>query len=40
VRIVFPDEAMARRERRPLLDAGARVFYTDPSTGGLVEVAD
>jgi hypothetical protein len=40
VRIVFPYEAMARRERRPLLDAGARVFYTDPSTGGLVEVAD
>lgn len=27
VRITFPEEWMARQEKRPLLDAGARVFY-------------
>jgi len=40
VRIVFPAEDMARRERRPLKDAGAEVFYQDAGTGRLVEIAD
>jgi hypothetical protein len=40
VRIVFPDEWMARRERRPLLDAGARVYFMGRPSGDLVEVTD
>jgi hypothetical protein len=40
VRIVFMEEWMARRERRPLLDAGARVFFMDRNTGKDVEVTD
>src|SRR5690606_29706461 len=40
VRIVFPEEWMARQERRPLLDVGARVYYMDGTTGALVEVVD
>jgi len=40
VRIVFPDEEQAQRERRPLLDAGARVFFTDRATGEDVEIKD
>jgi hypothetical protein len=41
VRIVFPHEWMARQERRPLLDAGARVFYIDPKADAeLVEMTD
>ena len=40
VRIVFLEEWMARRERRPLLDVGARVFFMDPRTGRDVEVTD
>jgi hypothetical protein len=40
VRIVFPEEWMARQERRPLLDVGAVVFYMDRKSGRLVEVAD
>jgi len=40
VRIVFLEEWMARRERRPLLDAGARVFYAHPKSGELIEVTD
>jgi hypothetical protein len=39
VRVVFADEAMARRERRPLRDVGARVCFRDPS-GAAVEVTD
>ena len=31
VRVVFADEAMARRERRPLLDNGVRVRFYDAS---------
>lgn len=38
VRIVFPFEWMARQERRPLLDAGAKVFYMDTKTGALAEL--
>jgi hypothetical protein len=40
VRVVFAEEAMARAERRPLLDVGARVYFTDPTTGALVEITD
>jgi len=40
VRIVFPEEWMARRERRPLLDAGARVFFMDRKTGNDIEIND
>ena len=40
VRIVFLEEWMARRERRPLLDVGARVFFMDPKTGRDVEITD
>lgn len=39
VRVVFAEEWMARQERRPLLDVGARVFYAD-GAGGVVEVVD
>ncbi|HWO17148.1 MAG TPA: hypothetical protein VNO30_00170 [Kofleriaceae bacterium] len=39
VRIVFPFEWMARQERRPLLDAGARVFFLGTATE-LVEIVD
>lgn len=38
VRIVFLDEPQARTEKRPLLDVGAKVFYTG-SDGELVELA-
>ena len=31
VRIVFADDAVARRERRPMLDGGLQVFAYDPS---------
>jgi hypothetical protein len=40
IRIVFAEEWMARRERRPLIDVGALVFFMDPKTGELVEVTD
>lgn len=40
VRIVFAEEWMARRERRPLLDVGARVFFMDRKTGLDVEIKD
>ncbi|MBZ4422370.1 hypothetical protein [Myxococcus sp. RHSTA-1-4] len=30
VRVIFPDEAAARREARPLSDIGARVYFTGP----------
>jgi hypothetical protein len=40
VRIVFAEEWMARRERRPLLDVGARVFFMDPKTGRDLEIKD
>jgi len=40
VRIVFVEEWMARRERRPLLDVGARIFFMDPETGGDIEIKD
>ena len=40
VRIVFVEEWMARRERRPLLDVGARVFFMDPKTGSDLEIKD
>jgi hypothetical protein len=40
VRIVFPEEWMARRERRPLLDVGARVFFMDRKTGSDIEIKD
>ena len=40
VRIVFLEEWMARRERRPLLDVGVRVFFMDPKTGRDVEITD
>lgn len=40
VRIVFPFEWMARQERRPLLDAGARVFYTTRDSVDLIEVTE
>ena len=39
VRIVFPFEWMARQERRPLLDAGARVFFQGTASD-LVEIVD
>lgn len=39
VRVVFPEEWMARRERRPLLDVGARVYFMD-SKGNDIEVTD
>jgi hypothetical protein len=37
VRVVFPDEPMAHREKRVLLDVGARVFFMSP-TGADVEI--
>jgi len=40
VRIVFAEEWMARRERRPLLDVGARVFFMDRKAGNDIEVTD
>jgi hypothetical protein len=40
VRIVFLEEWMARRERRPLLDVGARVFFMDRKTGRDIEITD
>jgi len=40
VRIVFLEEWMARRERRPLLDVGARVFFMDRKTGNDIEIND
>ena len=40
VRIVFAEEWMARRERRPLLDVGARVFFMDRKTGSDIEIKD
>jgi hypothetical protein len=40
VRVVFAEEWMARRERRPLLDVGARVCFMDPKTGKDIEVTD
>jgi hypothetical protein len=40
VRVLFAEEWMARRERRPLLDVGARVFFMDPKTGSDVEIKD
>jgi hypothetical protein len=40
VRIVFLEEWMARQERRPLLDTGAKVFYPDRKTGKDIEVRD
>jgi hypothetical protein len=40
IRVVFADLAMARAERRPLRDVGARVYAADPATGELVEVDD
>jgi hypothetical protein len=40
VRIVFLEEWMARRERRPLLDVGARVFFMDRKTGNDIEITD
>jgi hypothetical protein len=40
VRIVFPEEWMARRERRPLLDVGAHVFFMDRKTGNDIEIKD
>lgn len=40
LRVVFPEAWMARQERRPLLDAGAKVFYMDRKSGELVEVTD
>jgi hypothetical protein len=39
VRVVFPEEWMARRERRPLRDVGARVYFMD-SKGKDIEVTD
>jgi hypothetical protein len=40
VRVVFPEQWMARQERRPLLDAGAQVFYMDRKSGRLVGISD
>lgn len=40
VRVVFAEEWMARRERRPLLDVGARVFFMDRKTGADIEIKD
>lgn len=40
VRVVFAEQWMARRERRPLLDVGARVSFMDPKTGQDIEVTD
>jgi hypothetical protein len=40
VRITFLEEWMARQERRPLLDAGARVYFRGNKTGELIEVKD
>jgi hypothetical protein len=40
VRVVFYDQAMAKREKRPLLDVGVRVYYQHPDTGDLVEVSE
>ncbi|MEZ4401269.1 MAG: hypothetical protein R3B06_14680 [Kofleriaceae bacterium] len=39
VRVVFPSEAMARPERRPIRDCGARLFFLGPA-GDLVEITD
>jgi hypothetical protein len=38
VRIVFEEEWMARRERRPRCDVGARVYFMNMKNGELVEV--
>jgi hypothetical protein len=40
VRITFLEEWMARQERRPLLDAGARVYFRGNKTGELIEIKD
>ena len=37
VRIYFPDEASLQREKRPILDIGAEVYFLD-STGDLIKV--
>lgn len=39
VRVVFPEEWMARRERRPLRDVGARVYFMG-AKGNDIEVTD
>lgn len=39
LRVVFPEAWMALQERRPLIDAGAHVFYTG-AAGELVSVVD
>jgi hypothetical protein len=33
VRVAFAEEWVARRERRPLIDVGARVYFMDRNTG-------
>jgi hypothetical protein len=38
VRVVFAEEWMAHRERRPLLDVGARVYFMDRNTGRDIEI--
>lgn len=38
VRIMFAQAWMARRERRPLLDVDAHVFFMDRKTGSDVEI--
>ncbi len=40
VRVVFPEEAMARRQKGPLVAAGAKVFFMDPRNGDLVAVEE
>jgi hypothetical protein len=40
VRINFDEEWMARQERRPLLDAGARVYFRGSKAGELIEIKD
>jgi hypothetical protein len=39
VRVVFYEQEMAEREKRPLLDVGVHVYYQHPDTGDLVEVS-
>ncbi len=39
VRVVFYEEAMAQREKRPLLDVGAKVYFENQE-GDLVEIAE
>lgn len=36
-RVVFYEQEMAEREKRPLLDVGVHVYYQHPDTGDLVE---